>query len=129
MVVFEFKSFCLARAEGNDAPNGIVRRDADGHAISRNHLDTEAAHPAAQLSEHFVSGITLHAVETAAVNRHDGALHVDEIVLTQTASVPFIVLNKHCATGKLLKSSYLGISEALYRRLDLPGEQFVIFAA
>ena len=41
-------------------------------------------------------GIALHAIEPAAVNRHDGALHVDEIVLAQ-----MLVLScdsKHCAT-------------------------------
>src|SRR5205085_8455152 len=41
--------FWLARPEGDDAADGIVRRDADGHAISGNHLDSEAAHPAAEL--------------------------------------------------------------------------------
>ena len=54
--------FWLARPEGDDAPNGIVRRNADGHAISGNHLDSEAAHPAAELGEHFVAGIALHTV-------------------------------------------------------------------
>ena len=75
--------FWLAGAEGNDAPDRIVRRHADGHAISRNHLDAEAAHSAAELGEHLMAGIALHAVKPAAVNRHDRALHVDEIVLAQ----------------------------------------------
>ena len=82
--------FWLACAEGDDAPDRIVRRHADGHAISRNDLDAEAAHAAAELGEHFVAGVALHAVKTATVNRHHGALHVDEIVLAQTASSPFI---------------------------------------
>ena len=86
-VVLEFKSFWLACAEGDDAPDRIVRRDADGHAVSRHHLDAEAAHAAAELGEHFVAGVALHAVETAAVNRHHGALHVDEIVLAQTPAI------------------------------------------
>ena len=34
----------LACTERDDAPDGIVRRDADGNAISRNDLDAEAAH-------------------------------------------------------------------------------------
>ena len=42
---------------------GIVRRDADGHAISWNDLDAEAAHSAAQLGQHFVAGVTLHTVQ------------------------------------------------------------------
>ena len=48
-----------------------------------NDLDAEAAHSAAELGEHFVAGVALHAVEPAAVNRHHGALHIDEIVLAQ----------------------------------------------
>ena len=52
-----------------------------------------------------MAGITLDSVEPATVNRHDGALHVDEIVLTQTASIPFMVLNKHYATGVKLTPS------------------------
>src|SRR3954469_14060280 len=83
LVVFEFKLLWLAGAERNDAPDRIVRRDADGDAIPGNHLDTEAAHSAAELSQHFVAGIALHAVETSAVHRDDGALHVDQIVLAQ----------------------------------------------
>jgi hypothetical protein len=96
--VFEFNWFLLASPEGNDASDGIVRRNTDGHAISRDNFDAEAAHSAAELGEYFVAGVALHAVETAAVNRHDRPLHVDEIVLAQTASIPFMVLNNDCAT-------------------------------
>src|SRR5712671_2269776 len=70
----------LACTERDDAPDGIVRRDADCNAVSRNDLDAEAAHAPAQLSEHLVAGVALHAVKTAAVNRHHGALHVNQIV-------------------------------------------------
>ncbi len=62
MVVLEFNCFRLARTEGYDAANWIVRRDAHGHSIAWNHLDAKAAHAAAQLGENFVPGITLHAV-------------------------------------------------------------------
>ena len=88
--------FRLACAEGDDASDGIVRRDADGDAIARNHLDAEAAHSAAELCEHFVAGIALHAVKPAAVNRHDCALHVNEIVLAQSASNPFFFRQLLC---------------------------------
>ena len=90
--MFEFKSWFswLARAESDDAPDWIVRRDADGNAISRHDLDAEAAHAAAELSEHFVAGIALHAVKSAAMHRDDGALHVYQIILTQRASSPFM---------------------------------------
>src|SRR5437868_3745162 len=60
----------LARAERDNAPDRIVRRDADGHAIPRNYLDAEAAHAAAQLGEHFMASVTLHTVQPAAVNRN-----------------------------------------------------------
>src|SRR5215470_2349972 len=77
-VVLEFKPvFWLAGAEGNDPADRIVRRHADGHAVSWNHLDAKAAHAAAELRQDFVAGIALHAVKPAAVHRHDGALHVD----------------------------------------------------
>ena len=74
----------LACTERDDAPDGIVRRDANGDAISRNDLDAEAAHAPTQLSEHLVTGVALHAVETAAVHRDHGALHVNQIVLAQS---------------------------------------------
>src|SRR4051794_27757725 len=83
----------LACPEGDDAPDRIVRRDADGDAIPGNHFDAEAAHPAAQLGQHFMAGVALHTVEAPAVDCHDRALHVDEIVLAQTASDPFLVTN------------------------------------
>ena len=54
--------FWLASTEGNDAPDRIVRRHADGHSIPGNNLDAEAAHTAAELREHFVAGIALDAV-------------------------------------------------------------------
>src|SRR5579863_3857802 len=53
-------SLRLACPEGNDASNRVVRRDADGDAVPGNNLNAEAAHAAAELSEHFVSGVTLH---------------------------------------------------------------------
>ena len=82
--------FWLACAEGNDAPDRIVRRNADGHAISRDDLDAEAAHSAAELGQHFMAGVTLHAVKPSAMHGYDGALHVDQIVLAQLLANPFI---------------------------------------
>ena len=61
----------------------------DGYAIAWDHLDAEAAHSAAELGKHFVSSVALHAVKPAAVNRHHRALHVNEIILAQSASNPF----------------------------------------
>ena len=82
--------FWLACAEGDDAPNGIVRRYANGNAIARDYLDAEAAHSAAELGQHFVACIALHAVKTAAVDRNHGALHINEIILAQLLARPFI---------------------------------------
>ena len=84
----------LACAEGDDAPDRVVRRNAYGHAISRHHLDSKAAHPAAQLGKHLVTLVTLDAVKTPAVNRHDRALHVNQIILAQLLPFPI----KDCAT-------------------------------
>jgi hypothetical protein len=75
--------FVLASAERDDAPDRIVRRNPDGHTITWHNLDPEAAHSPAQLREYFVSLVTLHAIQAAAVNRHHGALHVNQIVLAQ----------------------------------------------
>ena len=79
----------LACTERDDAPDRIVRGNSHGYPIAWNHFNSEAAHATAELGQHFVSGVTLHAVKPAAVNRHDRALHVDQIVLAQSASNPF----------------------------------------
>jgi hypothetical protein len=79
----------LASAEGNDASLRIVGRDANGDPIARNDFDTEAAHPATELRQNLVTLVTLNAIEAAAVYRHDGTLHIDEIVLAQLFLNPF----------------------------------------
>jgi hypothetical protein len=48
--------------EGNDAANRIVRRYADRNAVTWNNFDSEATHPTAQLRQHFVPRVALHAV-------------------------------------------------------------------
>src|SRR5262245_36937635 len=83
----------LASAEGDDPPDRIVRRHPDGDAVSRDDLDSKAAHAAAQLGEHLMPLITLHTIKTAAMDRHYGALHVDQIILAQLLSFPI----KDCA--------------------------------
>ena len=80
----------LACTKRDDAPDRIVRRNADGHAIARNYFDTEAAHAAAQLGQHFVTCVTLHAIKPPAMHGHDCALHVDQIVLAQLVANPFL---------------------------------------
>ena len=79
----------LARPERDDAPDRIVRRNADGHAIARNDFDTEAAHSTAELGQHLVAGVTLHSVQPATVHGDDGALHVNQIILAQLLANPF----------------------------------------
>ncbi len=73
---------------------GSYGRNPDGYAISRHHLDSKAAHPAAQLGKHLMALVTLHTVKPAAVNRYHCALHVYQIVLAQVLSFPI----KYCAT-------------------------------
>ena len=80
----------LARAEGDDAPDRIVRRDTNGHAIPGNYLDAEAAHSAAELGQHLMSCVALHTVEPTAVHRDHGALHINEIILAQLLARPFV---------------------------------------
>jgi hypothetical protein len=96
----------LACSERDDAPDRIVRGDAHGYPIAWNHLDAEAAHATAELGEHLVAGVTLHAVEPAAVNRYHRALHVDQIVLAQSASNPF-PSNSNCDTENICSSTDL----------------------
>jgi hypothetical protein len=75
----------LTRSEGDDAADRIVRRHADRDAISGNDLDTKAAHPAAQLREHFMAGVALHAIQPARMNGDYRPLHVYQIVFAQKA--------------------------------------------
>jgi hypothetical protein len=75
-----------ASAEGDDAADRVVRGDTHRDAIARNHLDSEAAHAAAELCEHFVALVALHAVKTAAVDGYDRALHIYQIILAQILS-------------------------------------------
>ena len=95
----------LAGAECNDAPNGVVRRNADGHAIARNDFDTEAAHSTTELGQHFMAGVTLHSVEPATVHGDDGALHVNQIILAQLLANPFcrqtLCHRPSCPVGEL----------------------------
>jgi hypothetical protein len=77
------QSHRLSGAERDDAPDRIVGGDANRDAVTWNDLDTEAAHPPAQLREHFVTGITLDAIQPAGMHRHYGSLHVYQIVFAQ----------------------------------------------
>jgi hypothetical protein len=83
VVLCESSKCDLASAEGNDAPDRIVRGHANGHPISGHHFDSEAAHPAAQLGEHLVPLVALHSVKPTTVHGHNGALHVNQIILAQ----------------------------------------------
>jgi hypothetical protein len=76
---------CLTCAERDDAADWIVGRHANRDAITGDDFDSEAAHAAAQLRQHFVAGVALHAVKTAGMNRDDGALHINQIIFAQKA--------------------------------------------
>jgi hypothetical protein len=73
----------LPRAEGDDAANGVIRRDTDGHPIARHDFDAESPHPSAQLSENLVAGVALDSIEPPRMDGDDRALHIYEIVFTQ----------------------------------------------
>ena len=106
-----------ASAESDDAPDRVVGRDTYCHAVTRNNFDSEAAHAAAELCEHFMALIALHAVQTAAVDRYDRALHIDQIVLPQI---------KDCATfGARMQTARLQCFDGI---LDLPRQRRVIVA-
>ena len=94
----------LAGTEGNDAPDRIVRRNADGDSIARNDFNAEAAHSTAELGQHLVTGVALHAIQSAAVHRDDGALHVNQIILAQLLACPFFQTNivPHLSFGYLV---------------------------
>ena len=83
----------LPCTEGDDAALRVIRRNADGDPVARHHLDAKPPHTSAQLCENFVSGVDLHAVEAAAVNRDDGALHVNQIVFTHSILWPVAALD------------------------------------
>ena len=51
-----------AGAEGNDAANWIVRRDANGDPIARYYLNSKTAHATAQLGEYLVASIALYPI-------------------------------------------------------------------
>jgi len=74
----------LTGPERDNPPDRVIGRDPNGNAVAGDYLDAEAAHPAAQLGQHFMAGITLDTVEAAAVYRHHRALNVYQVVLTQT---------------------------------------------
>jgi hypothetical protein len=65
-----------------------------------------------------MSGVALHAVKTAAVDRHDRALHINQIVLAQSASIPFPSIH-HCRTGNIWSSSHLVTWSSLANWLKL----------
>src|SRR5262249_46582641 len=104
---------------------------ANRDPVARHHLDSEAAHPAAQLGQYFVAGVALHTVKSAAVYRHDSTLHINKIVLAQLLA--FLSLNKHYAIvlagpRSLMRSTryqFAGL-EPSHGVLDLLRKRFVI---
>ena len=73
----------LSRAERNDTANRIVWRNADRDAIAGYDLDTEAAHPSAQLREDLMASVALDAIQPARMDSDDGALHINKIIFAQ----------------------------------------------
>src|SRR4030095_580752 len=73
----------LPGPESDDAADRVIRGDTDRYAVAWNNFDSEAAHPAAQLRQHLVASVALHAVQPTGVNRDHGSLHVNQIVFAQ----------------------------------------------
>src|SRR5688572_14253936 len=113
-----------ASAEGDDAADRIVRRDADGHTVPGYHLDPEAAHPAAQLCQHLVTLVALDAIKTSTVDRHDRALHINQIVLAQMLSSLQSKIVPHLAPGsKPLQRPDGGFDAGRERGVVVAGQQ------
>ena len=53
----------LSGSERNNSADRIVRGYTYRDAIAGNDFDSETSHPAAQLRQHFMTGITLNAVQ------------------------------------------------------------------
>jgi hypothetical protein len=86
---FEYsKQIWLSCAEGDDSADRVIRGHADGDAVTRHNLDAETTHATAQLGQHLMARVALHAIQPARVNGYDRSLHVYEIVLAQSA-LPF----------------------------------------
>ena len=67
----------LTCAEGDDAADRVVRRNADGHPVTGHDLDAKTPHPTAELRQYLVARIRLDPVQAAAVHGYDRALDVD----------------------------------------------------
>jgi hypothetical protein len=53
----------LPGSERNDSADRVVRGYTHSDAITGNDFDSEAPHPAAQLRQHFMTSVTLNAVQ------------------------------------------------------------------
>jgi hypothetical protein len=73
----------LPRAEGDDAANGVIRGDTDGHPIARHDLDAESPHPSAQLCENLMPCVALDPIQPPRMDGDDRALHIYKIVFAQ----------------------------------------------
>jgi hypothetical protein len=73
----------LPRTESDDAANGVIRRDTDGHPIAGHDFDAESPHPSAQLCENLVPCVALDSIEPPGMDGDDRTLHIYEIVFTQ----------------------------------------------
>ena len=69
-------SMSSAHGEGDEAARRIIGRDTLDHAVVRCDFNLEAAHLAAELGGHVISGVTLHPVRSAPADCDNCALHV-----------------------------------------------------
>ncbi len=76
----------FAQAKGNETMSGIVRRKADGHAVTWDHTDAKSAHSTGQLSRDLLPGLKSNLITTAAQNLVDTAGGLNKIVSRQKVS-------------------------------------------
>ena len=116
----------LSCPEGDDAALRIVRRNADGHPVARDHLDAESPHSSAQLRENFVAGVDLHTIQATAVHRDDGALHINQVVFAHSSPLS----RRSSSRGGQPMDCVISWRnrQILYRSLHLPRQIGVIVA-
>jgi hypothetical protein len=73
----------LPGSERDDPAHRVVGRHTNSDTVAWNHFDSETPHPAAQLRQHLVAGVALHAVQPTGMNRNHGSLHIYQIVFAQ----------------------------------------------
>jgi len=73
--------------EGDEAVGRVVGRKADGHAITRDHANSESTHPAGQLSRHLMAVLERNLIAATAENFVDATGRLNQIISRQIESI------------------------------------------